>query len=535
MKLDVKAVVQAPVRLKTLARSRTLLAQKEYPPMATPAFSIDAFKAAAEPVLADAVECNNTANLASLRDYATLFTPANLELYRLDNIFQSFVMHFPPSSFSVSVAHVRDERVGDQARMSACVGALLKAMERAPGTTLEVEIFEQEEHSVMVSRMAIAFNGPGRIPEHFMYAGRFPMTLTELSHCWTLATSGGRIELAEDGVVLRLDGMRMPPEPLELAEQLTACLGPSPRVADAERALAIIEDRGPLEPADLARVYTESVAEHRTLLHQGGILEKNGFDGAFPPLPLNRARMNAFFGALFQWSVSTAPEGGVLETLVEYNEAKREATGMISFSTGAPTIKGSFHLSIMKRAIRHHGGSVDIDVTPSEATITFTLADSVGRALDTWLPGWDAFAPDSCKYLRLLKSGAQAPPEDFILGGILEHELERWLLPRLSEPVAVNIAKDGTFRNDGLKGSIRERMQKALEQVGRGKPKKEICQPQYAGELLWAFRNDPRQRYALGTEVLTDEELQQLCEGLLAKPVDARSCLRLLALLHTRR
>jgi hypothetical protein len=78
-------------------------------------------------------------------------------------------------------------------------------------------------------------------------------------------------------------------------------------------------------------------------------------------------------------------------------------------------------------------------------------------------------------------------------------------------------------------------MQKALDQVGRGKPKKEICQPQYAGELLGAFRSDPRQRYALGTEVLTDEELQQLCEGLLAKPVDGRACLVLLALLHTRR
>jgi hypothetical protein len=503
--------------------------------MATPAFSIEAFKAAAEPVLADAVERHSTANLSVLRDYATLFTPANLELYKLENIFQSFVMHFPPSSFSVNVAHVRDERVGDAARMSACVGALLKAMERAPGTTLAVEIFEQEEHSVMVSRMAIAFNGPGRIPEHFLYAGRFPMTLTELSHCWTLATSGGRIDLTEDGVVLRLDGMRMPPEPLELAERLSAFLGRSPQVEDAGRALSLIEDRGPLELADLARVYAESVEAHKTLLHQSGILEKTGFEGSFPPLPLNRARMSAFFGGLFHWAAAVAPEGGVLETLVEYDESKREAAGMITLNTTAPAIKESFHLSVMKRAIRHHGGGMDIDLAPQEGAITFTLADGVGKTLDAWLPGWDAFGPESRKYLRLLKSGAQAPPEDFILGGILEQELENWLLPRLAEPVAVNIAKDGTFRNDGLKGSIKERMQKALDQVGRGKPKKEICQPQYAGELLWAFRGDPRQRYALGTEVLTDEELQQLCEGLLAKPVDGRACLVHVASLIGRR
>lgn len=503
--------------------------------MATPEFSHDAFIAAAEPILADAVERKSTANLAALRDYATLFTPANLELFKPANIFQSFVMHFPPSSFTINVEHVRDERVGDPARMSACVGALLKAMERPPGTTLEVEIFEKEEHSVMVSRMAIAFKGPGFIPEHFLFAGRFPMTLTELSHSWTLATSGGRIDLTEAGVELRLDGMRMPPEPLATAEKISVFLGRSPSVEDAERALALLEDRGPLEMADLGRVYGESLAEHKTLLHHGGILEKNGFGGAFPPLPLNRARMRAFFGSLFNWAVSVAPEGGVLETLVEYDKVKREAAGMVSLTTSEPTTKESFHLSIMKRAIRHHGGNADIDLSPTEATITFTLSDGVGKTLDAWLPGWDQFSPESCKYFRLLKSGAQAPPEDLILGGILEQELENWLLPRLAEPVAVNIAKEGSFRNDGLKGSIKERMQKALDQVGRGKPKKEICQPQYAGELLWAFRNDPRQRYALGTEVLTDEELQALCEGLLAKPVDGRACLMLLALLRTRR
>ena len=502
--------------------------------MANPQFSQAVFAAAAEPVLADAVERQSTANLAVLRDYATLFTPANLELYKLANIFQSFVMHFPPSSFSVNVEHVRDERVGDPARMSACVGALLKAMERAPGTTLDVTIFEKEEHSVMVSRMAIAFNGPGQIPEHFLYAGRFPMTLTELSHCWTLATSGGRIDLTEKGVELRLDGMRMPPEPLDLAERVCVFLGRTPTVEDAERALALIEDRGPLELADLARVYAESCAAHEAILHQGGVLEKNGFEGAFPPLPLNRARMGAFFGSLFHWAVAVCPEGGALETLVEYDNSRREAAGMITLNAAEPTIKETFHLSIMKRAIRHHGGGVDIDLSPSEAAITFTLADGVGKTLDAWLPGWELFGAESRKYLRLLKSGAQAPPEDFILGGILEQELENWLLPRLVEPVTVNIAKDGTFRNDGLKGSIKERMQKALDQVGRGKPKKEICQPQYAGELLWAFRADPRQRYALGTQVLTDEELQALCEGLLTKPVDARACLVLLATMHAR-
>jgi len=499
--------------------------------MAVPEFSKGRFIASVEPVLADAVERGTTAGLAVLRDFATFHTSANLELFKPAQIFQSFVRHFPPSSFSVNVEHVRDERVGDEERMSACVAALIKAMVRGPGTTLDVSIYEKEEHSVMVSRMAINFNGPGQVPEEFVFGGHFPMTLATLSDCWTLATSGGRIDRTETGVELRLDGMRMPPEPLEIAQEVLVALGREPGQGDAERALRLIEDQGAPEMADLERVYLEAASPFADGFERRGIVHRPGFSGAFPPLPLNRKRMHAFFSNVFAWALDALPRGGTLETLVEYEHDAREAAGMITLSGPENGLRESFHLSIMKRAIRFHGGTMDVEWGNGEVTLSFTLPDGVGRALDGWLPGWEAFGPEPQKFLRLLQCGAPAPPEEFILGGILEQELERWLLPRLSEPVATNLANEGNFRNDGLKGSIRERLQKALEQVGRGKPKKEICQPQYAGELLWAFRNDPRQRYALGTQVLLDSELQDLAEGLLAKPVDFRATLIRLAVL----
>lgn len=502
--------------------------------MAMPAFSPRTILAHLEPVLADAVERDSTAHLSAARDYAALFTDSDLDLYKPDQIFQTFVVHFPPSSFNIHVEHVREELVGDTARMSACVGALVKGIERGPDTKLMVEIFEQEENSMVVPRMGIGFSGPGHVPDQFHYADRFPMTLEELSDCWTLATSGGRIDRTENGVELRLHGMRMPPEPLDVAAQIAAHLSGTPSPEGAAEALALIEDTGPPDMLDLERLYTESLAEHETALHQGGIAHGHSFGKPFPQLPLNRTRMHRAFASLFAWAVAGMPGGGTLETLAEYDPDTREATGMVTLGAAEGTVADSSHVSLIKRAIRFHRGDCEVDIAGADATVTFTLADTVGQALDAWLPGWEAFSEESRRYLRLLKSGAQAPPEDFILGGILEQELEAWLLPRLQDPATVNIVGEGHLRNDGLKGSIKERLQKALDQVGRGKPKKEICQPAYAGELLWAFRGDPRKRAALGTQVLTDEELQALCEGLLAKPVDARACLSGLATLKSR-
>lgn len=502
--------------------------------MASPEFSQHTVLTNLEPVLADAVERDDATHLTAARDYATLFTDPDLALYKPENIFQTFVIHFPPSSFDIRIDHVRDERVGDGERMSACVGALLEAMERGPNTILMVEIFEEEENSMMIPRMGIGFSGPGHVPDDFRYAGLFPMTLVELSNCWTLATSGGRIDRTDNGVELRLHGMRMPPESLEIAGRIAACIGRTPTVAGAAEALALIEDTSPPDMVDLERLFIESLGAQEHTLSQGGIAHSYSFGEPFPQLPLNRVRMQGFFANLFAWAVVGMPGGGTLEVLAEYDADTREATGIITLSAAEGEIKRTPHAAMLLRAIRHHGGNIEIDTDASEASITFTLADTIGQTLDTWLPGWQSFGPESRKYLRLLKSGAQAPPEDFILSGILEQELEGWLLPRLQEPATLNIVKDSHFKNDGLKGSIKERMQKALDQVGRGKPKKEICQPQYAGELFWAFRTNMRQRAALGTQVLTDEELQALCEGLLAKPVDPRACLTLLALLHSR-
>jgi len=499
--------------------------------MATPRFSSRDFAANLEPVLADAIDRQSTTALAAARDYAALFTEPELALYRPENIFQTFVVHFPPSHFDIHVEHVREELVGDTARMSACVGALVKGLERGPETRLAVEVFEREENSMVIPRMGIGFSGPGRVPERFRFGGLFPMTLEELSDCWTLATSGGRIDLLENGLELRLHGMRMPPEALELAAEVSVRLGRTPTVEDAEAALALLEDTSPPAMLDLERLYAECLSAREGALSGGGIAHSYSFGEGFPQLPLNRTRMGAFFANLFDWALAAMPGGGTVEFLLEYDPARREATGIASLNAASGTVARGPQVALMKRAIAFHRGELEADLDGPEGNLTFTLADTVGQALDHWLPGWEAFGPESRKYLRLLKSGAQAPPEDFILGGILEQELENWLLPRLVLPLTVNLVLDGTFRNDGIKGSIKERLQKALDQVGRGKPKKEICQPQYAGELFAAFRKDMHHRSALGTHVLTVEELTSLCEGLLDKPVDALACLKLLAAL----
>jgi len=115
-----------------------------------------------------------------------------------------------------------------------------------------------------------------------------------------------------------------------------------------------------------------------------------------------------------------------------------------------------------------------------------------------------------------------------LLAGVLEDELERWLLPRLSEPPAVNAAHEITIETSS-KGFSAERRKKVLEQIRKGKPKKEICAPSYAAEILHAFRSQARYRQAIGAERLSAEEIEMLAVNLTQPSPPFVECLRRIA------
>jgi len=112
---------------------------------------------------------------------------------------------------------------------------------------------------------------------------------------------------------------------------------------------------------------------------------------------------------------------------------------------------------------------------------------------------------------------------------VLRTELEGWLLPKLAEAPAVNLAHELGAADPHLPEGSPERLAKGLSQIRRGKPKKEIVHPPYAGDILWAFRVDERHRHAVGCDSLDEHELRDLCSALLATPTDSVTCLRLLA------
>ncbi len=377
----------------------------------------------------------------------------------------------------------------------------------------------------------LSFDGPGSIPNTWFIGGVVPASFDEMKIHWTRHTLGGRLDRTENGVALKLAGQREPepnPKPqeavlaavtdaervLKLAASTDA--GGVPEGTTIQTALNIIDDEFMVvEPSDMCALLRELALEGRGVDLQ--------CSESIPPIAIRRDRIAASMERLCDLAQPRIDAGASITMITEYNAADCTAEVECSFPRSGQDVAWQAACAALERIVDAlHDGVCIVDLGDVMCNVSMTLPDTIGAAIEKWIPGYSAFADRSIQMLRLLKSGGQAPPEDLILGGVLESELERWLLPKLEASAAVNVA------HELEKGKNPPRLAKALGQIRRGKPKKEICAPQYARDIIAAYRSDERGRRAIGLDTLDTIEIDSLFDGLKSEPLGYVTCLRLL-------
>lgn len=433
----------------------------------------------------------------------------------------------------------------DSAQAWACVTTLIDNVALYEDAVLVADVFEEEG----VPRITLSLDGPGTFPARLLVGGLLPIEYETLCERWTVATRGGKIQRTPSGLELRLKGMREPGpsdegiEPLaerwaKLYAEVEACIRAQDSSQDLERplnaAMEVLEDflglvdgEIRIEPAAIPATLKEAIAVHAREAAERSVGINEFVEREIPPIAVARRVIVRVWSAIVQHAFRVLPRGGRVSFIVDYDDRARRITVMIEIEGTQCVPRETLYLASIRRGIREvHGGEVEFTGEKNGVLMTLSLPDGVGETLDSWLPGWDRFSGQSRQMLRLLKGGGQMLPEEFLLGGILENELERWLLPLLTEPRVVNIVHDGVANLEGLPDGSPERLDKALNQIKRGKPKKEIVRPPYAGELLWVFREPERSRKALRLDRLDHEALRDLCSGLVQSPVESVRCLR---------
>ncbi|HPO14783.1 MAG TPA: hypothetical protein PLI09_15180 [Candidatus Hydrogenedentes bacterium] len=431
------------------------------------------------------------------------------------------------------------ECAGIPERLLTCLKCIIDSTRLEEDAALFLEVLEQEERREKIPRIGLGLDGPGCIPNDFFMEGMFRLPFDELNNCWTLATRGGRIDRTPNGLDLRLKGMRLTPSPLEEADRLLAMLESVSTKEDITMLLEHLKGETREEACDVRVLVQEVLQDQKEAFQRASIPVETRFDPAMPPILVCRTRIKTFLSNICEYALCVLDPEGAVTLSLDYTEKERSLTIQANFSTTRENIPAGFHFPLLRRITEEHGGLLDIAECPAqppkkkraEVHIEALLPDRVGKELDHWIPGWGVFSARSQQMLRLIKSGASPLPEEFILGGVLEDELERWLMPRLATPLAQNLAHELKPAKSDIPGSDMARLAKALGPISKGKPKKELCKPGFAGELFWHFRQGERARKALGTNELKEDEIKEFCQALLASPPRHAFCLTMLATL----
>ncbi|MFO7975195.1 MAG: hypothetical protein R6V12_11235, partial [Candidatus Hydrogenedentota bacterium] len=393
--------------------------------------------------------------------------------------------------------------VFDPVQAWGCLATLIDSVELYEDAVLVTEILEEED----IPRITLGLDGPGTFPRRLLVNGFLPIQIDTLCQRWTVATRGGKIQRSPSGMELWLKGMREPGPSDEsimpLVERFAhvyAQIKTCTRAQDSTRDsgapvnearealgdfLALLDGDIRIEPADVPEALKEAVAAHAQEAAERSIAINVFVEREIPPVAVARAIVVRMWNAVVEHAFRILPRGGRVSFMVDCEDSERRLGVMVEIEGTQCEPHETIYLASIRRGVREvHGGDVEFSTDGNKLLLTVLLPDRVGKSLDAWLPGWDRFSEQSQQILRLLKSGGQTPPEEFLLGGILENELERWLMPLLTEPAVINIVHDGIGGLEALPGASSERLEKVVNQIKRGKPKKEIVRPPYAGELL---------------------------------------------------
>ncbi len=396
--------------------------------------------------------------------------------------------------------------------------------------------------------LEVRLDGPGAFPAELCLGAGIYLTRSAWEECWAEATCGGWCAPRSGGMDLFLAGQKeiprrnvFPVTLFEILSQIVSALdGSEDRMFRLiQQAMELIETEKST-PAALDVIATGRRILDECFDSRGISSNYHGFHvlNDVPPLVLARTDVESIWRNLANIAAESIREDAKTLFVMGYDSKKREAAIRLDMTIFVTNLTVECYWASIERTTRRLSGSCIKSPPKENQSITITLPDTIGMELDRAFPGWDCFSEKSQQMLRMVSSlpslETSSSMRETVFAGVLGDELGNMLLPTLAKPAVVNYAHDFTLSRS-FEGLSRELSEKVLDQVRRGKVKKDIARLPSAGAVLWLFKGCRIFCSETGLNALSPEEVETLCRNLLSSRPALESCLLLLARMFQKR
>ncbi len=189
----------------------------------------------------------------------------------------------------------------------------------------------------------------------------------------------------------------------------------------------------------------------------------------------------------------------------------------------------------LKYFVEQLNGDININIKETKPDFTYTatahIPDPIGIFLDKEIPGWDCFSYESRDLLRRLGNELSLPYDHFFIQEILRHEIELYFFNLFMSPLFQNLAYEILEKNKNKKKKNLE-IDTMLQQIRKGKLKKNSLEPKLVGQLMESFLklsgSAERIIKTCKMEEMTKKRLLELSQLLKAFPQSTEETIKIL-------
>ncbi len=387
---------------------------------------------------------------------------------------------------------------------------------------------EKEEVGFLIPTLT-AIYGENASNKYVLVNYFLPFPISFLNDIWTSATNGGKIIIEENHIVFKLSGFRIIPSSYKT---ITDFLEIQDNIELSEEIIKrFISKHNQNKILNLHTVFTNLWEILSTLTHKSNNIEIK-IDPNIPFLWAPELTLISIISCLlFPFIIYKNREVGLFS--INYEKVSREYNIETIVKTKNPIHTNDELNHIINKLVEQLNGNISINIESKKNEHVFSIKtivpDTIGIMLDKELDGWEHLSSESIDLLRRLCLQSHIPYEHPFVVEIIRHEIETFFYKVFSTPLFQNLSHDIIEKH-----KINPEIKPLLEQIKKGKIKKNALEPKAVGNLLEIFltcsNGAVRIKKSLKISDITFQYLYNLSSALKHFPNSTNNILKSLAI-----
>lgn len=474
---------------------------------------------------------NLSENFISLNDFLQLFSQTKLSPKSTRDF-----LHLVEDCFNLHIEIGKKIQLDylniDETILLNCLSTFHKLIGK---NIFSIHYEETQEVGFLIPNLTFfSLNHLEQLSDFILINDFLPLNTSLINTQWTKSTNGGKIIIKQNQIIFKLAGFKLPDTENNLLSKLIPTFS-SPLENECEKLIQnYISEWNSNKITDTHAFFNAMWENLKPFLNKPNKIEIR-IDKPIPILKIPELTFSSILLCnISPFIISTNFHTGIFS--ISYEVKRKNFVVETMIRTDKPFEYPLTAHNTIKYFMEQIKGRISIESKEIKNDYLFTIAlhipDDIGTFLDNELPGWECLTIESQDILRRLCYDYSIPYEHPFISELLRFEIENYFHKLFSMPLFTNLSHELLEKN---KGHLSPTIKSVLEEIEKGKIKRNSLNPVFIGQIMETFLILPNVEDRIckifNTNLVDKTYLMELSKVLKEFPLSAKSLISTLVFL----